>query len=170
MRNQSKTMALGGVTAALAVVIMCMGTLIPLATYVCPVLCALLLSTVFRVCGEKIAWVWYAAVAILSLLLCPDKEAAGAFAFLGYYPVVKPKIDKLPLRWFWKMVLFNGMTFILYGLLIYVFGLNEIMDDLNSIGFVMGVVTLMLGNITFLMLDRLLGMRLIVKKPGRKHG
>ena len=34
--DNAKNMALGGVMAALAVVIMCMGGLIPLATYVCP--------------------------------------------------------------------------------------------------------------------------------------
>ena len=62
-------MALGGVMAALAVVIMSMGTLIPIATYSCPVLCALLLQLVLKTCGSRIAWAWYGAVTILSLLL-----------------------------------------------------------------------------------------------------
>ena len=43
-RNGAKSVALGGVMAALAVVIMCMGGIIPLATYVCPMLCAVLLA------------------------------------------------------------------------------------------------------------------------------
>lgn len=83
-------MALGGVLAALAVVIMGMGTLIPVATYVCPMLCALLLQVVLKTCGVRVAWAWYGAVAILSLLLAPDKEAAAVFLFLGYTPSSSP--------------------------------------------------------------------------------
>ena len=37
MRKHSKQIALGGVMAALAVTIMSLGGLIPVATYVCPV-------------------------------------------------------------------------------------------------------------------------------------
>ena len=79
--------------AALAVVIMSLGTLIPVATFVCPVLCMLILQLVLKLCGSRIAWAWYGAVAILSLLMAPDKEAAAVFLFLGYYPVVKPRMD-----------------------------------------------------------------------------
>ena len=74
--------------AALAVVIMCMGGIIPMATYVCPMLCSLLLAVVLRLTGRRIAWAWYAAVSLLSLLLGPDKEAAAVFVFLGYYPII----------------------------------------------------------------------------------
>ena len=84
MRKNSKQMALGGIFAALAVVIMNLGGLIPIATYVCPALCMVLLSLVHRACGGRVAWAWYGAVAILSLLLSPDKEASAVFAFLGY--------------------------------------------------------------------------------------
>ena len=73
-------MALGGVLAALAVVIMALGTLIPVATYVCPVLCMLLLQAVNKLCGSRVAWAWYGAVAILSMLLAPDKEKAAILA------------------------------------------------------------------------------------------
>ena len=37
-------MAMGGVFAALAVVVMNLGGLIPVATYVCPTICMVLLS------------------------------------------------------------------------------------------------------------------------------
>ena len=78
-RNGAKSVALGGVMAALAVVIMCMGGIIPLATYVCPMLCAVLLAAVLRLTGRRIGWAWYGAVSLLSLLLGPDKEAAAVF-------------------------------------------------------------------------------------------
>ena len=56
--NSAKSVALGGMMAALAVVIMCMGGIIPVATYVCPMLCALLLALVLRFVGRRIAWAW----------------------------------------------------------------------------------------------------------------
>ena len=42
-RTPAANIALGGLLAALAVVIMGMGTLIPVATYVCPMVCCLIL-------------------------------------------------------------------------------------------------------------------------------
>ena len=90
-RTPAGQIALGGILAALAVVLMNMGTLIPVATYVCPMLCMLLLQLVLKICGSRIAWAWYGAVAILSLLMAPDKEAAVVFLALGYYPILKPK-------------------------------------------------------------------------------
>ena len=81
-RTPASSVALGGVLAALAVVVMSLGTIFPIATYVCPMLCALLLQAVLKTCGVRIAWAWYGAVAILLLLLAPDKEAATVFAFL----------------------------------------------------------------------------------------
>ena len=155
-RNSAKFMALGGVTAALAVVIMSMGTLIPLATYVCPMLCAVLLMVVLRITGSRVAWAWYGAVAILSLLLAPDKEAAAVFVFLGYYPIVKPWIDKRRLSFLWKLVLFNGAIFAMYGLLIFVLGMNALSEDFREMGTVLTIVTLILGNVTLFMLDLLL--------------
>ena len=71
-RNSARNVALGGVTAALAVVIMCLGGIIPVATYVCPMLCAVLLATVLPAIKARLAWAWYGAVALLSLLLAPD--------------------------------------------------------------------------------------------------
>ena len=53
IRTSVRSTALGGVMAALAVVIMCLGGMIPLATFVCPVLCMLLLQFVFRLCGRR---------------------------------------------------------------------------------------------------------------------
>ena len=81
-KSSAKSIALGGVLAAAAVCIMCLGGLIPVNTYVSPMLCALLLQVILNICGRRIAWAWFFAVAILSLLLCPDREAAGVLLAL----------------------------------------------------------------------------------------
>ncbi len=156
MKNASRIAALGGVTAALAVVIMCLGTLIPVATYICPMICALLLQSVFRACGAKTAWAWYGAVGLLCALLAPDKEAAAVFLFLGYYPIVKPRLDECRLPLFAKLLLFNGAAAVMYAVLIWLFGMGEIAAEFRELGIVMGLATLLLGNVTFFLLDRLL--------------
>ena len=76
--------------AGAAVVLMSVGTIIPVATYAAPVLCMLICQVVCRLCGSRIAWAWYGAVAVLSLLLAPDKVAAAVFLVLGYFPILKP--------------------------------------------------------------------------------
>lgn len=159
-RNSAKYVALGGVMAALAVVIMCLGGLIPLATFVCPMLCCLMVKLVLTLCGQRIAWAWYGAVAILCALLGPDKEAAAVFVFLGYYPIVKPKMDKLPLKWLWKVLYFNIVTLAMYALLVYVLGMAELAAEYREMGVILTVVTLLLGNLVFVLLDFLLGRRM----------
>ena len=152
-------MALGGVLAALAVVIMSLGGLIPIATYVSPMLCAVLLQVVLLFCGARVAWAWYGAVAILAVLLSPDKEAAAVFVFLGYYPIVKPRLDDARPAWLWKGLLFNASIGVMYFLLLKIFGMAELGEEFTEFGIGMLVVLLAMGNITFFLLDRLLGMR-----------
>ena len=159
MGTEARRIALGGMLAALACVIMGMGGLIPVATYVVPMLCIFLLQFVLRSCGGRIAWAWYGAVAILGLLLCPDKEAAAVFLALGYYPIVKPGLDKCKLSWLLKGVLFNGTVLILYWLLLNLFGLKQVVQDFEEVGTAMTAVLLVMGNVAFVLIDVLLGRR-----------
>ena len=156
MRTNSRNMAMGGVFAALAVVIMNLGGLIPVATYTTPALCMLLLSFVDRACGKRIAWAWYGAVSVLSLLMSPDKEAAAVFAFLGYYPILKPKLDSMKGKWLWKLAIFNGSMVLLYSILIRILGVAEVTGESEELAGIMLTVLLLLGNVTFVALDRLL--------------
>ena len=160
MRTEARRIALGGMMAALAVVLMAMGGMIPVATYVIPMLCMFLLLFVYGSCGRRIAWAWYGAVALLGLLFCPDKEAAAVFAALGYYPIVKPKLDKARLPWLWKGLLFNGTVLILYWLLLNLFGLQQVVQDFEEIGTIMTVILLVMGNLVFLLIDILLGRKI----------
>ena len=157
MRNNSvKAIALGGVFSAIAIVIMCLGGLIPFATFICPMIATIVCYIVFRCCDKKIAWCWYVAVAILSLLLAPDKEAAALFLFLGYYPIVKFQFEKHRFAWIWKALLFNCAIFVMYFLLFSIFGMAELSDEYAQLGMVGGFAMVLLGNVTFFLLDRLL--------------
>ena len=156
MKTTARQIALGGVMAALAVTIMSMGGLIPVATYVCPMLCAMMQYFVLMFCGRRIAWAWYGAVAILSLILGPDKEAAAVFLFLGYYPILKPAMDKLRLSWLWKGLLFNTAILGMYWLLLKFLGMEQLNQEFSELGTVLTVVMLLMGNLIFFLLDKVL--------------
>ena len=154
MRNSSaKVIAFGGVFAAVAMVIMNLGGLIPVATYVCPMLCMLILSLVTRMCGNRIGWAWYGAVAILSLLLSPDKEAAAVFVCLGYYPILKPRFDRLRFSLLPKLAFFNVVILAMYWVLMQILGMSQIAAEFQELGTILTFVMLAMGNVIFWMLD-----------------
>ena len=150
-------MALGGMMTAVAVVIMCLGSLIPVNTYVCPVLCILITRVVLERCGRRIGWCYYIATAVLSLMLAPDREAALVYAFLGYYPMIRPFFEKLGVfAWYAKLLLFTLAGGASYGMLLVVMGAGAAMTD----GWVLTLVTVLLWDALFLLTDRLLGVPL----------
>ena len=146
--------------AAAAVVLMCIGTIIPIATYTAPALCMMVGQVVLKICGSRIAWAWYGVVAILGLLLAPDKEAAAVFVALGCYPVVKPNLDRMKAPWLWKGLLFNGGILLLYWILLHIVGMSQLMEEFSGLGMTMTAVLLLLGNVTFFLLDHLMSRKL----------
>ncbi len=156
MRNNSKRIALCGMLAAVAVVIMCLGGLIPVATYACPMLCCLTQFLVFRFCGRRLAWTWFLVVSILSLLMGPDKEAAMVFLAVGGYPMLKPVLENKRLGALLKCVYFNFSILLVYIVMIYIIGLQEVAAENLEFGLLGLGVILLLGNLTFFMLDKLL--------------
>lgn len=167
-KTPAAIIAFGGMMAAVALVIMNLVGLIPVATFVCPMLCMMILTFVVRLCGKRIGWAWYGAVAILSALLAPDKEAAAIFVFLGYYPMLKPSLDKMKWGVVLKLLLFNAVILLMYWLLINLFGLSQIAQEYIQLGLAVTVMTLMMGNLIFYLLDRILGRLMVIKKLGRK--
>ncbi len=157
-KTKAKQMALCGLLGALAVVIMMLGGIIPVATFCCPMLAALLMVPVLYECGGRLALTWYGAVSLLCCLLGPDKEAAAIFVFLGWYPVVKGSIDRCkPLaRTAVKLLIFNGATFLMYSLLLYVLGLQSLRQEFSGMGVAMMAALLLMGNIAFFLFDVLL--------------
>ncbi len=157
--------ALGGMLAATALVIMCLGGLIPLSTFVCPSICIMILQMVLNFTATRIGVAWYGAVSILCVLLAPDKEAAAVFVCLGYYPLVKPVFEKWPLSVLWKLLLFNGAILLMYSVLIHLFGMAYLQQEYAEMGNIMLIVLLALGNITFWLLDKVLTrFSVIIKK------
>ena len=142
--------------AAVAVVIMCLGTLIPVATYVCPMLCIMTQMVVLHFVGKRLSWAWYVVVVILSLLLAPDKEAAIVFLALGYYPILKGRIECCKFSFVVKGVYFNVSVILAYHVMLYLLGMEQIAAENAELGFVGMLVLLLMGNVTFYLMDKLL--------------
>ena len=167
---RTKRMALCGVTAALAVVVMALGGVIPLAAYCCPVLAAVILTVVVELCGRRLAWAWYIAVAVLSCLTCADPECAGLFVCLGHYPIWKRGLDCIrpaPLRWGAKLVVFNLALALLYAALVFLLGLDQL--GIQGQPLWLPAAWVVLGNLTFWLTDVVLTRlsRLLRRRLGR---
>lgn len=158
IQRQSRKMALCGMMAALSAAILTWGSLIPFSTFTCPMLVMLCLIPVVCEYGVGPALTMYAAVSILGLLLCPDKEIALLYVFLGWYPSVQVKVNRLTqfLRLAAKCILFSAAMVVMYSLLLHLFQLETVVEEFAEYSTITVIVMLLLGNVTFLLYDRVL--------------
>ena len=158
--RKSWAMAYCGMAAALSVALMLLGAVIPVLMFIAPAVASFLIATVCMECGKTMAWTAYGAVSVLALLFVPDKEEALTFVFLlGYYPLVKPRFERirLPLlRGAAKLALCNGSILLLYGLVLLLVPGGSISQDLMGTALAVSLTTLAMGNVAFLLYDRAL--------------
>ena len=157
LMKKSSRVALGGVIASLCVLLMMMTGFFPFLTYAAPLLSGFLLIAVVCDCGYQWSILVYLVVALLSVFVVPDKQAAMVFLFLGYYPILKDYLDhKMKpglFVWLIKFVVFNLSMIAAYALMIYVFRMPDIMTEMGELGKWTGLVTLGAGNIVFLVFE-----------------
>ena len=159
--RKSWTMAYCGMAAALCVALMLLGAVIPIAMFIAPALAGFLIATVCVECGRSMALTAYAAVSLLALLFVPDKEVALIFVFLlGYYPLAKPKFDRIRrpafLRAVCKLLLCNVAVVAMYGLLLILIPAGSVSQELRTTALAVSLATLAMGNIAFVLYDRAL--------------
>lgn len=157
MNRASRKIALSGMMVALGTVVMLLGGVIPVATFCCPAIAGLALLPLVFDCGDTYALSAWAAIAALSLMLCPDKEAALLFAFLGWYPVIKWRLDgRMKRRWLrrlLKLIMWNAALGVMYGLIFFVFKIDQILQGYRDMTRWMLLLTLGLGNLTLALYD-----------------
>ena len=147
---------MGGIASALCLLLMLL-TIIPIATYTMPALAGMVLIVVVIENGYSTAWMVYAAVGFLSLFICPDKEAAMLFVgFFGFYPILKGKLERMRSRlmeYFTKLSVFNIAMVANYLVIIYLFGIQDILEEVGPLGKYSLLVLLALGNVVFFVYD-----------------
>ena len=167
MKGTTRLLALCGVLTALGVVLLCLGGIVPFALYICPILASIALLPVRS--RPRYAWCCYGAIALLGLLLCPDKEVSLLFCFTGYYPLLKPRLDALrsrlltlTLKLLWAAVSMAA----LYALILYVFCLPAVVEEFAATGRWLLAATIAMGVALFFVYDVLLG-RLMARWPAK---
>lgn len=153
--RQSQKMAVSGLLTALAAMLMLLVSVVPTGSYALPAAAGVLVYIISFVVSRSYAWMSFAAVSLLSLFLCADKEAAFVFVlFFGYYPLLKRWLDKIRLRvlaFLLKLMVFNAAAFGVYGLLLWLFGLSE--ESFRLFGMYLPWLFLFLVNILFVVYD-----------------
>ncbi len=155
MRKATKELSLSAMMCALGTVIMCLGTAIPVGTYVCPVFASLVLIVLREECRRSYAWSAWAVISALALLLAPDKEAAMLFAVLGYYPLVQPALNGIKPKILGaavKLLLCAAAVAVMTLVLVKLFMLEGLMAE----GVGIFIATVVLGIVLFFAYDYLL--------------
>lgn len=150
---KSKQIALCGLLCALAVTLLLLGGVIPIATFCAPMLAMAVLLPILEEYGSKTAAAAYGAAAILALLLVSDRETALVFVAFGWYPLLRPRLARIHSRFvriLVKLAVCSAVIAVLYGLVLQLMGLTA---DLLEAARWMNFLLLVLGNITFLIMD-----------------
>lgn len=172
MRKETKEIALCSVMTALGGAILFLSGVIPLALYACPMLASMTLLPVREECRARYAWCCFAATALVGLLLGPDKEAALLFCFLGYYPLVQPRLNAIRrrgARLAAKLLLCAAALSVMYGLIVFVFRLSAVIAELESTAPWLLALTAVLGLAVFAMYDVLLARFAQIYRHRRKR-
>jgi len=161
--GKSWMLAYCGMASALCIAVMLLGTALPILLFIAPAVAGFLIAAVRGEGGpSRMALTAYAAVSLLSLLLVPDREVALAFAaLLGYYPLVKPRLDRIRpaiVQLLAKLCLCNLAVLAIYGLLLALLTGAPPMEQgaLAAAEAAMAVTTLVLGNVAFVLYDKAL--------------
>lgn len=152
MNIQTYRIALGGVMAALSIVILLIGSTLGIGIYIAPMLAGLCLLPVGRELGRRVHILIWLVVSLLCFILISDMEQNLMYLCLfGCYPILRPSFQRLknPLRLLVKLIFFNAVS-VAAEVLVLTFFVPE------SLGTGMIVTLLLLGNLTFLCYDRIL--------------
>lgn len=157
-RKATARVAFCGLITALGAALMLLGGVMVIATYAAPLVASALLLPVLIEYRSGPAWLVWLATALLSLILGADKEAAFFYLFIGYYPILKPALEKRPkpVRTALKGALFAASIAALYTFLCLVLHLDAVTAELSELGTAMEIGFFALLLLCLFLYDRLL--------------
>ena len=158
----SYKVSLGGIVAALCLVMMFLTAVFPPLNMTLPLFAGMLISVVAIEVSASWAIVTYTTVTLLSFFITPDKQAAIFFALIfGYYPVLKDLIEKLKpllIRIILKLAVFNAAIFLIYQLLVNLMGTMDLIEEFGFMNDFMLPGLLIIFNGTLFLYDYTLGL------------
>ena len=149
-----------GIGSALSIVLLLLGAVFPSALFIAPAAAGFLTEISAEECGVRMAWTQWGAVSLLGLLFVPDKEVVLLYTvLLGYYPLIRYRFDRISSRVFRgaaKLVLCDAAVLLLYGMLFLLFPYGAAASEWKETAFVMMLLTVIVGDIAFLLFDKAL--------------
>ena len=153
MRDISYRVALGGIVSALCLVSMFLAGVLPALYLVLPMIAGMLLMIIAAEVGKRWALMTYISVSLLSMIITFDKEAALIFIMLfGHYPILRLYIEKLRsklLMLIIKLAVFNVCAVSYFYVTVYIFGIEEMVDEFERFGKYAMAVVLLICNLIF---------------------
>ena len=139
--------------SALCVALMTIARVISVTDYAISALCGVIVGVVVVELGNRWALASYAVSSMLGVMFGANEAALTFVALLGFYPIVKPYIERLkkPMAYLIKLVLFNGIMCGMYFLLDKL-GFIPMEDIPWLVGYTV-LALMFLANIAFLLYD-----------------
>ena len=133
-------------------------TVFPYATYALVAFAGVMLIPAALECGMRYGWLAYVSSACLAMFITPDVEAKWLYLlFFGYYPLVHMRLQlwqNVFLSWVVRLMLFNAAIVSMFWVCITFLGVPK--AEFTIPGIYMPWILLVLGNVVFLIYDRML--------------
>ncbi|MDE6679008.1 MAG: hypothetical protein K2K02_08195 [Ruminococcus sp.] len=157
MRDISYRVALGGIVSALCLTAMFFAGIMPMLYLLLPMVAGVLMMIIAVEVSTGWAWLTYMSVGLLSLFITFDKESALIFIMLfGHYPIMKFYIDRINIKFLRrtiKFIVFNVCVIVYFFVTVYIFGLDQMLEEFDEIGKYGSLIMLALCNIIFVLYD-----------------
>jgi len=157
MREKTYRTAFGGIMAALATVMLFLGSVFPFAEIAGPAVASVcVLLTAAELSSRAAVMVWL-SVSLLSVMTVPDKEAAMLFTvFFGWFPLLKKAVEKkmsfVP-GLLVKIAAFNLSVIGSYWVVLNLIKAESFTQEFAEYSTAMYIAVVVLSNITMLTLD-----------------
>ncbi len=159
-RSLSYKIALGGTLASMCLLCQFITGVFPMFYIIMPMICGILVTVMAKETGTWWGFMMYLAVSALSLFVTPNKDAAFVFImFFGHYPLIRPYLKKLKpfiLSYILRLAVFNICIIAYFFVTVYLFGMDQLLEEMGDIGKYGGFILLGLANMTFVSYDYLM--------------
>lgn len=124
-RNATRRMVTCAILCALSVVMLGIGTVLEIIDLTAAAMAAVIVLLVYLSYGARYALLSYAVTGVLGVMLMPQSLAVWSYVgLMGYYPVIKSRLDKFPrvFGWLVKLMLFAvvmGLCLIVFHFLVF---------------------------------------------------
>lgn len=159
-RSLSYRIALGGTLASMCLLCQFITGVFPVFYIIMPMICGILVTVMADETNTWWGFLMYLSVGILSLFVTPNKDAAFIFImFFGHYPLIRPHIGRLKplfLAYIIKLLLFNLCIIAYFFMTVYLFGMDELLEEMGELGKYGGLILLGIANMMFVSYDYLM--------------